>query len=52
MSFHKLEGTKEYPWEKWTVFLHPAQRELVERRFGGPCYVSRPGKEFHRSPLI
>jgi len=25
---------------------------VEERRFGGPCYVSRPGKEFHRSPLI
>ena len=30
----------EYPWEKWAVFLHPAQRELVERRFGGPARVT------------
>ena len=28
------------PWDRWTVFLHPAQRELVERRFGGPARVS------------
>jgi superfamily I DNA/RNA helicase len=28
------------PWERWTVFLHPAQRELVERRFGGPARIS------------
>ena len=30
----------EYPWEKWMVFLHPAQRELVERHFNGPARVS------------
>src|SRR5205814_9237515 len=29
----------EAPWEKWTVFLHPAQRELVEREFSGPARV-------------
>jgi mRNA-degrading endonuclease RelE of RelBE toxin-antitoxin system len=36
----ELERALEFPWEKWTVFLHPAQRELVERRFGGPARVS------------
>jgi mRNA-degrading endonuclease RelE of RelBE toxin-antitoxin system len=36
----ELARALEYPWEKWTVFLHPAQRELVERRFGGPARVS------------
>jgi len=30
----------EYPWEKWTVFLHPAQRDTVERSFSGPARVS------------
>ena len=30
----------EYPWEKWTVFLHPAQRQLVERDYSGPARVS------------
>src|SRR4029450_176238 len=29
-----------YPWEKWTVFLHPAQRELVEREYSGSARVS------------
>src|SRR5205807_9591009 len=29
-----------YPWEKWTVFLHPAQRELVERDYSGPFRVA------------
>ncbi|MFN2317211.1 MAG: 3'-5' exonuclease [Gemmatimonadales bacterium] len=36
----ELEQALEYPWEKWSVFLHPAQRELVERRFGGPARVA------------
>ena len=30
----------EYPWEKWTIFLHPAQRELVESSFTGPARIS------------
>ena len=36
----ELERALDYPWEKWTVFLHPAQRRLVERDFGGPARVS------------
>lgn len=35
----ELERALEEPWEKWTVFLHPAQRELVEREFNGPARV-------------
>jgi mRNA-degrading endonuclease RelE of RelBE toxin-antitoxin system len=30
----------EYPWEKWTVFLHPAQRDIVEKDYKGPARVS------------
>jgi superfamily I DNA/RNA helicase/mRNA-degrading endonuclease RelE of RelBE toxin-antitoxin system len=30
----------DFPWDKWTVFLHPAQRELVEREFTGPARVA------------
>ena len=30
----------DYPWEKWTVFLHPEQREWVERDYSGPARVS------------
>jgi len=30
----------EYPWEKWTVFLHPEQRKVVEYDFDGPARVS------------
>ncbi len=36
----ELERALDAPWEKWTVFLHPAQRELVERHFGGPARVA------------
>jgi mRNA-degrading endonuclease RelE of RelBE toxin-antitoxin system len=36
----ELERALESPWEKWTVFLHPAQRELVESDFIGPARVS------------
>ncbi|MBE2197830.1 MAG: UvrD-helicase domain-containing protein [Anaerolinea sp.] len=36
----ELERALEFPWEKWTVFLHPAQRHLVERSYNGPARVS------------
>jgi len=36
----ELERALEYPWEKWTVFLHPAQRHIVERAFNGPARVA------------
>ncbi|MCY3820691.1 MAG: UvrD-helicase domain-containing protein, partial [Gammaproteobacteria bacterium] len=35
-----LTRALEYPWEKWTVFLHPAQRQSVERRYSGPARVA------------
>ena len=36
----ELAQALEYPWDKWTIFLHPAQRELVERDYSGPARVS------------
>ena len=36
----ELERALDYPWEKWVVFLHPTQRELVERTYRGPARVS------------
>ncbi|CBS87327.1 3'-5' exonuclease [Azospirillum lipoferum] len=36
----ELRQALESPWDKWTVFLHPSQRELVERRYGGPARVT------------
>ncbi|OSZ76600.1 UvrD-helicase domain-containing protein [Hydrogenophaga sp. IBVHS1] len=36
----ELEAALNYPWEKWTVFLHPEQRQWVEREYTGPARVS------------
>ncbi len=36
----ELERALEYPWEKWAVFLHPGQRDLIERDYNGPARVS------------
>ena len=36
----ELERALEYPWEQWAIFLHPAQRAIVERDFNGPARVS------------
>ena len=36
----ELARALEFPWDKWTVFLHPAQRQLVERNYSGPARVS------------
>jgi len=36
----ELERALSSPWEKWTVFLHPAQRQWVERDYSGPARVS------------
>lgn len=30
----------DYPWEKWTVFLHPEQKRTVQAEFNGPARVS------------
>ena len=35
-----LERALEFPWEKWTVFLHPEQQDWVGRQFNGPARVS------------
>lgn len=39
-NVEELERALDYPWDKWTVFLHPDQRELVERTYAGPARVS------------
>lgn len=36
----ELERALEFPWDQWTVFLHPAQRQWVDRDHGGPARVS------------
>lgn len=35
-----LARALEYPWDKWTVFLHPAQHQIVERDYNGAARVS------------
>lgn len=39
-NVEELEQALDYPWDKWTIFLHPAQRDLVEKDFSGPARVS------------
>src|SRR5262245_23277137 len=39
-NIEELQRALEYPWEKWTIFLHPAQRQLVERDYSGPARVA------------
>ena len=35
-----LKQALNYPWDQWTIFLHPSQRDAVERNFGGPVRIS------------
>ena len=39
-NVEELEQALSYPWDKWIVYLHPAQREFVERDFAGPARVA------------
>lgn len=36
----ELERALDYPWDKWAIFLHPAQRQWVEKEYTGPARVS------------
>lgn len=35
-----LARAMDAPWDRWTVFLHPAQRQWVERDQSGPARVA------------
>jgi mRNA-degrading endonuclease RelE of RelBE toxin-antitoxin system len=39
-NIEELQRALDFPWEKWTVFLHPEQRQWVEREYTGPARVS------------
>ncbi len=39
-NVEELERALKYPWEKWTIFLHPDQKKLVEQDFNGPVRIS------------
>ena len=36
----ELRQALDHPWDKWIVFLHPAQRRIVERDYSGPARVA------------
>jgi len=36
----ELKLALDYPWDQWTVFLHPSQRQVVDQQFSGPARVS------------
>ena len=36
----ELRQALDFPWDKWAVFLHPAQQALVERNFNGAARVT------------
>lgn len=39
-NVEELQRALDYPWEKWAVFLHPEQRQWVERDYSGPARMS------------
>ena len=39
-NIEELQRAFEFPWDKWTIFLHPEQRQCVERDYNGPARVS------------
>jgi mRNA-degrading endonuclease RelE of RelBE toxin-antitoxin system len=39
-NIEELQCALDFPWEKWTIFLHPEQRQGVERDYNGPARVS------------
>ena len=39
-NVEELERALSYPWEKWAVFLHPAQRQVVEGDYNGAFRVA------------
>lgn len=39
-NLDELQAALDAPFEKWAVFLHPAQRALVEKAVTGPTRVS------------
>ena len=39
-DIEELTQALDYPWDRWSIFLHPAQRAIVERDYTGPARVS------------
>jgi hypothetical protein len=38
-SPEELRQALDFPWDKWTIFLHPEQRSLIAREQSGPARV-------------
>ena len=36
----ELRRALDYPWDRWTTFLHPEQRQWVERDYNGPAKIA------------
>ena len=36
----ELQQALDYPWDKWAIYLHPDQKEIVEKSFSGPARVA------------
>ena len=36
----ELSLALDYPWEQWTIFLHPSQKRYVELEYSGPARIS------------
>jgi mRNA-degrading endonuclease RelE of RelBE toxin-antitoxin system len=39
-NVEELQRALDFSWEKWTVFLHPEQRQWVEADYSGPARIS------------
>lgn len=39
-NVEELQRALDAPWDKWTIFLHPEQRQWVERDYAGPARIS------------
>lgn len=39
-DLEELEQALNYPWEKWSIFLHPSQQQFVARDFNGAARVA------------
>ncbi|MDA8349046.1 MAG: UvrD-helicase domain-containing protein [Pseudomonadota bacterium] len=39
-NVEELTRALDYPWDRWSVFLHPEQQQIVERDFNGPARIS------------
>ncbi|KAB7644407.1 3'-5' exonuclease [Polymorphobacter fuscus] len=39
-SEDELRLALDFPWDKWSVFLHPSQRNVVGRDYSGPARVT------------